>query len=97
LFLFAVLHHFCQYFDLFEIEIGAADISALSKTTKALKSGKKSEKKQNVWHWAKFSTGATFIPGVKIIPVLHLGRSQLNVMNVFLNSVFLRSETEHYG
>jgi len=37
LFLFAVLHHFCQYFDSFEIKIGAADISALFKTTKAPK------------------------------------------------------------
>jgi len=37
LFLFAVLHHFCQYFDPFKIKIGAADISALSKTTKAPK------------------------------------------------------------
>jgi len=31
------LHHFCQYFDSFEIKIGSADISALPKTSKALK------------------------------------------------------------
>jgi len=37
LFLFAVLHHFCQFFDSFEIKIGAADISALSNNTKAPK------------------------------------------------------------
>jgi len=35
------LHHFCHYFDSFTIKIGAKDISALSKTTKAPKSGKK--------------------------------------------------------
>jgi len=34
------LHHFCQYFDPFEIKIGAANISALFKTTKAPKNGK---------------------------------------------------------
>jgi len=33
----AVLHHFCQYFDPFEIKIGAADISALFDTSKAPK------------------------------------------------------------
>jgi len=37
LFLFAVLYHFCQYFDSFKIKIGAADISAMFKTTKAPK------------------------------------------------------------
>jgi len=37
LFLFAVLHNFHQYFDPFEIKIGAADISAPFKATKALK------------------------------------------------------------
>jgi len=51
LFLFAVLHHFCQHFDPFEIKIGATDISALSKTTKAPKKWqndalRKGEKKQ---------------------------------------------------
>jgi len=50
LFLFAVLHHFCQFFDTFEIEIGAADISALLKTTesakKVAKRCNKGEKKQ---------------------------------------------------
>jgi len=50
LILFAVLHHFCQYFDSFKIKIGAADISALSQTTKALKKVaircNKGEKKQ---------------------------------------------------
>jgi len=65
LFLFAVLHHFCQYFDLFEIKIGAADISALSNNTKAPKKvAKRCNKGRNeaiVWHWAKFSA------------VLHLG------------------------
>jgi len=37
MFLSAVLHHFCQYFDSFKIKIGAAVISALFKTTKAPK------------------------------------------------------------
>jgi len=37
LFLSAVLHHFCQFFDLFEIKLGAADISALNNNTKAPK------------------------------------------------------------
>jgi len=50
LFLFAVLHHFCQYFDPFELKIGAADISALFKTMKAPKKWQercnKGEKKQ---------------------------------------------------
>jgi len=31
------MHHFCQYFDPFEIKIGATDISALFMTTKAPK------------------------------------------------------------
>jgi len=50
LFLFAVFHHFCQYFDSFEIKIGAADISELFKTMKAPKKWQndaiKAEKKQ---------------------------------------------------
>jgi len=47
MFLFAVLRHFCQYFDSFDIKISAADISALFKTTKAPK------KWQNDAIWAK--------------------------------------------
>jgi len=50
LFLFAILHHFCQFFDSFKIKLGAADISALLKTTKApkkvAKRCNKGEKKQ---------------------------------------------------
>jgi len=50
LFLFAVTHPICQYFDPSEIKIGTADISqTLLKTTKALNRGKtmqKGEKKQ---------------------------------------------------
>jgi len=50
LFIFAVLHHFCQHFDSFKIKIGAADISALPKTSKAPKKWQKrcnkGEKKQ---------------------------------------------------
>jgi len=41
LLLFAILHHFCQYFDSFEIKIGATDISALSNNTKAPKKWQK--------------------------------------------------------
>jgi len=41
LFVFAILHHFCQYFDSFKIKIGATDISALFKTTKAPKKWQK--------------------------------------------------------
>jgi len=50
LFLFTILHHFCQYFDSFKIKIGAADISALTNNTKAPKKWQKDairgEKKQ---------------------------------------------------
>jgi len=44
------LHHLCQYFDPFEIKIGATDIFALSNNTKApkkwQKDANKGEKKQ---------------------------------------------------
>jgi len=69
LFLFAVLHHFCQYFDSFKIKIGAADISALFINTKAPKKWQNDAiraKEANVWHRAKFSTGATFSPELNL-------------------------------
>jgi len=69
LFLFAVLHHFFQYFDPFKIKIGAEDISALFKTTKAPKKWQNDAKLQKetiVWHRAKFRTGATFSPELNL-------------------------------
>jgi len=69
LFVFAVLHHFCHYFDSFKIKIGAADISALFNTTKTPKKWQNMElgqKESNVWHWAKFSTGAKFSPELNL-------------------------------
>jgi len=69
LFLFAVLHHFCQYFDPFEIKIGAADISALSKTPenakKVAKRCNKGEKKQ------------MFGTGINLALALHLVQSYI--------------------
>jgi len=49
--------HGCKNFDPFEIKISAADISALSKTTKAAKKWQNDairKKSAIVWHWAKF-------------------------------------------
>jgi len=63
------LHHFCQCFDSFKIKIGAAEISALFNTTKAPKKWQTMElgkKESNVWHLAKFSTGATFSPELNL-------------------------------
>jgi len=69
LFLFAVLHHFCQYFDPFVIKIGAADISALFKTTKAPK------KWQNDAKRAKRSK--CLAPGLNLALALHLVQSYI--------------------
>jgi len=69
LFLFAALHHFCQYFDPFEIKIGATDISALSKTTKAPK------KWQNDARCNKGEKKQIFGTGLNLALVLHLVQS----------------------
>jgi len=53
----------------FEIKIGATDISAFFKTTKAPKKWQndaKGRKEANVWHWAKFSSGAIFSPELNL-------------------------------
>jgi len=66
LLLFAVLHLFCQYFDPFEIKIGAADISALFKTKKAPKKWQKrcdKGKRSNFFGTGlNLALGATFSP-----------------------------------
>jgi len=51
------------------MKIGAEDISALLKTTKAPKKWRNDaimRKEANTWHWAKLSSGATFSPELNL-------------------------------
>jgi len=64
-FLFSILHdNFCQFFDSFVVEIGAAGISALLKTTKMPKNMEQIWKNDAITGEKKqvFGTGAKFSP-----------------------------------
>jgi len=86
---FASFRPYCIVLPLFVafVLLDSAEMSAapilISKGSKIGKNDAKQQKETNTWHRAKFSTGATLNKSrAKFIPVLHLARCQLNVINV---------------